>query len=230
MVTSINGAKAQKKPTNKQLEGRIKNALVHIDKDKSYKSVYFVDRGLRIETTDDFAVLSTNYHQHIFSRYSAADMFSRPYGYLSRLVEIAIENDCTTKDGYSFAKLMSVLNEKEDKTECNIVTIADWYIININAPLYRLRESEVGLTLTYLEYLFNISTNITIGEEKSKDMTNHQFVKSVLAKIKDGFKNQNEFVMFKKLTDEEIAKQIAEAEAADMAEAAVSQNEDSDGK
>ena len=43
----------QKKQTNAQLQRRIANAVVHIDKDKSYQSVYWSDKGLRLETTDE---------------------------------------------------------------------------------------------------------------------------------------------------------------------------------
>ena len=80
------------KLTNGQLLKRLKNAVVHIDKDKSYQSVYLSDKGLRLETTDEYCVISTGFHRHIFNAFNSAQGVSRPYLYTKRVVEIANEN------------------------------------------------------------------------------------------------------------------------------------------
>ena len=49
--------KQSKKPTNAQLEKRLKCALLHIDKTKDTKSIYFDDKGLRLTINDDFALI-----------------------------------------------------------------------------------------------------------------------------------------------------------------------------
>ena len=36
----------QKKPTKAQIENRIKHAIVHVDRTKDTKNVYFDDKGL----------------------------------------------------------------------------------------------------------------------------------------------------------------------------------------
>ena len=138
------------KPTNAQLQRRIANAVVHIDKDKSYQSVYWSDKGFRLETTDEYCVISTGFHRHIFNNFTSSGV-SRPYLYTKRVIEIANENikDIEVDGGYSFQRLLEVLKAKEDKSDYNIVTYVSWWFEIIFAPLYSINESEAGSFLVY---------------------------------------------------------------------------------
>ena len=59
----------QKKETKAQLERRIKQAVVFVEKDKDTKSVFFSDKGLRLTVTNDTAVVETGYHRHLFTHH-----------------------------------------------------------------------------------------------------------------------------------------------------------------
>ena len=213
----------QKKPTNAQLQRRIANAVVHIDKDKSYQSVYLSDKGLRLETTDEYCVISTGFHRHIFNAFNSAQGVSRPYLYTKRVIEIANENlkDIEVDGGYSFQKLLEVLKAKEDKSEYNIVTYFSWYLYNIFSPLYSIGESEIESFLVYEEYVHGIARQSVLLSEKNEDVTNKCFIEKVISNIKDFTADIDERILFHKKTDEEIAKEEMEAVVATEQEQAM---------
>ena len=205
--------KSNSKLTNGQLLKRLKNAVVHIDKDKSYQSVYWSDKGLRLETTDEYCVISTGFHRHIFNAFNSAQGVSRPYLYTKRVVEIANENldAIKTDDGYSFQKLLDVLKEKEDHSDYNIVTYTDWWIFNCFQPLYSIGENEVESFLVYEMYLHNIARNAVLLSEKKEDMTNRQFFDAIIKNMQEFVEGMEEQVVFHKKTDEEMMKENIEA-------------------
>lgn len=197
----------QKKETKAQLERRIKNALVFVPRDKDYKMIFFADKGLKIEVTSEYCVISTMYHRHVFDKWNTATMLSRPYLYTQRLVEISLENDCRTQDGYSYAKLIEVLKEKENKEEYNIVTYVDWWLFNCFQPLYSIGESEIESFLVYESYVHNIARQSILLSEKTEDVTNKQFFAKMNETIKQFVDNIDEIIIFHKKTDEEVAKE-----------------------
>ena len=201
------------KLTNGQLLKRLKNAVVHIDKDKSYQSVYWSDKGLRLETTDEYCVISTGFHRHVFNAFNSAQGISRPYLYTKRVIEIANENlkDIEVDGGYSFQRLLEVLKAKEDKSEYNIVTYYEWFVFNCFQPLCSIGESEVESFLVYEMYLHNIARQAVLLSEKKEDMTNKQFFDEVIKNMQNFIEGVDERVIFHKMTDEEMAQANIEA-------------------
>ena len=202
----------QKKPTNAQLQKRIANALIHIDRTKDTQSIFFTDKGLRLTVNEDYAIIATGFHRHVFNNFTNAGI-SRPYLYTKRVIEIAIENidAVETEDGYSFAKLLEVLKAREDKSEYNIVTYYDWFVFNCFQPLYSIGESEVESFLVYEMYLHNIARQAVLLSEKKEDMTNKQFFDEVIKNMQNFIEGVDERVIFHKMTDEEMAKANIEA-------------------
>lgn len=200
----------QKKETRAQIERRLKNALVFVPRDKEYSSVYFSDKGLRLEATSESCVISTAFHTHVFNAYTTSGI-SRPYLYTKRLIDIANGNNCATKDGYSFSALIDVLKNKEDKSEYNLVVYIDWWIFNCFQPLYSIGESEAESFLVYESYLHNIARSSVILSEKTEDITNKQFVEAVIKNMNDFIENIDEHVIFHKKTDDELIKENIEA-------------------
>lgn len=204
-----------KSTTKGELERRIRNAIVLVPKTKDTVSIFFDDKILRLTATDDFAVIETGFHRHVFNQLTPSGV-SRPYLYTKRFIEIALENDCTVKDAKgnvtrSYAKLMDTLKEKEDKTEYNLCWFVDLWFMNIFQPLYGIDETESAAFLIYESYLHNIARNQIILSEKEKDITNIDFIKQeheLVNKFIDGMK---ETVIFPKLTDEERKEQELKA-------------------
>lgn len=214
----IKKMKETKAPTKGELEKRIKSSVVFVPKDKETETVYFDDKGLRLTVTMDFAIIETGYHRHVFNMITANGI-SKPYIYTQRFVDIALKNDCTTTDAQgnitrSYSKLITMLKEKEDRTEYNIAWFCDLWFFNIFAPLYELDETEAGAFLVYERYIHNIARQVAILDEHKEDVTNKVFVDKVIASEQELLAEITENVIFKARTDE----QFIEDEVAAMQE------------
>ena len=215
----------KKKITNGQLQNRLRNAILHIDKTKDTQSVFFDDKGLRLTVNEDFAIIATGFHQHVFTNFTAQGV-SRPYLYTKRFIEIALANDCTIKDAKgnvtrSYGKLLGILKEKEDQKEFQVAWYIDLWFNNIFHPLYGIGESEAESFLVYESYLHNIARNKIIMSEKINDMTNLDFIDAVMQEVKAFTEGMDKRTIFKKKTDEEMMQENIEAAAAQQSEKAM---------
>lgn len=215
----------QKKITKGDLERRLRNAIVLVPKDKDYKAVYFDDKGLRLEVTQDFAVITTAFHKHVFRNLTAQGV-SRPYLYTKRFIDIALDNDCTVKDEKgnvtrSYGKLIAMLKEKEDQSEFRVAWYTDLWFNNIFHPLYAIDESTASSFLVYESYLHNLARNKVILSEKVNGMTNKQFIDEVLDNIHKMTDGLDERVIFEAKTDEQKAQEEIDALKEQQAENAV---------
>lgn len=197
----------KKKITNGQLQNRLRNAILHIDKTKDTQSVFFDDKGLRLTVNEDFAIISTAFHRHVFGALTSRGE-SRPYIYTRRFIEIALENDCMVKDENgnvtrSYIKLMEVLKQKENQEEFRIAWYVDLWLNNIFHPLYGIGETEAESFLVYESYLHNIARNKIILSEKVEDITNKQFIERIGQELVEFTKGIDEHVVFPKKTDKE---------------------------
>lgn len=200
----------KKKPTNAQLNYRLANAVLHIDKTKDTKSVYFSDKGLRLTINEDYAIIATGFHRHVFSNMTMGGA-SRPYIYTKHMIDFALENECMDKDGYSYRKLFETLKAKDDNADFNLATYIDWWLYNIFAPLYSIGESEAESFLVYEDYMHNIARQSVLLEEKDHDVTNKEFMKKTLETLDSFVKDIDERVLFHKLTDEEAMQKEIDA-------------------
>jgi len=213
-----------KKPTKAQIERKIQNAIVFVPKDKETKTIFFTDKGLRLTTTMDSAVIETGYHRHVFSMYTASGV-SRPYLYTRRLIEMALENNCVDGDGYSFQALLRALKEKEDKTEFNLTTYIEWWLQNIFHPLYTIGESEIESFLVFEEFIHNTAVYSIILNQHNEDMTNKQFLENVKSIMDELTANVDERILIAKKTDEEIENENIEAIKEQMIEQTLMEDE-----
>lgn len=203
--------KQQVKPTNAQLQRRLDKAILHIDRTKDTESVYFADRGLRLTANEEYAIIETGFHRHVFSNMTMQG-YSRPWMYTKRIIEMANGCDCKTDNGgYSYALMLEKLNKKDDKSEYNIASYYSWFLYNIFNPLYGIAEDETSSFLVYEDYLHNIARNAIILGEKLDDITNKQFIEKVIANIREYSEGLEEHVLFHKRTDEEVLKEEIEA-------------------
>lgn len=222
----------EKKLTNGQLERRLKNALLHIDKTRDTKSIYFDDKGLRLTATEDFAIIETSFHRHVFNSITSQGI-SRPYLYTQRFIEIALSNDCLVKDEKgnitrSYNKLMSVLKEKEDKSEFNVCWYTDLWFNVIFHNLYGIGETEIESFLVYESYLHNLARNKIILSEKTEDITNKMFIEQIGKELMEFTKDVDEHVVFHKKTDEERKKEEIDALGEIAVEKSINETQDND--
>ena len=200
----------QKKVTKAQLEKRIANAIVHVDKTKETKSIFFDDKGLRLTINEDYAIIETGYHRHVFNNFTSEGV-CRPYLYTKRMIEIANENDCIVNEGYSYLRLMKVLKDKQDQSEYNIAAYYDWWLMNIFAPLFSIGETEAECFLVYMDYMHNIARNSIFLDEHKDGLTNKQFIEKWFELIRDFTKGIEERKIFIAKTDEQIMQENIDA-------------------
>lgn len=226
---------SNKKLTNAQLQRRIDSALLHIDKTKDTKEIYFDDKGLRLIVNEDYCIIATGAHRHIFDCIAGSSGYSRPYLYTQRFVDIALENDCTVKDkngnpiGHSFALLMQILKDKEDKSEFNIATYWDWWMFNTFQPLYSIDDNAASQWLVYFNYMHNIAINAIILGERDADMTNVEFAKQYAETMAEFVKDIEPNVILKKETKEEADQKEIEAIAEQEMQRSVEESAENDG-
>lgn len=200
----------KKKPTNAQLQKRIANAIVHVDKTKDTQTIFFDDKGLRLTITEDYAIIETGYHRHVFNNFTSSGV-CRPWLYTKRMIEIANENDCIVDGGHSYQRLMQVLKDKKDQSEYNIATYYDWWLMNIFAPIFSIGETEAECFLVYMDYMHNLARNSIFLEEHKDGLTNKQFVEKWIGLIRDFTKGMDEHEIFVPKTDEQIMQESIDA-------------------
>jgi hypothetical protein len=204
--------KNQKRPTNGQLQKRLERAVLHLDRTKDTQSIYWSDKGCRLTADNDYAIIAFGYSQTVFNNYNMSGV-SRPWLYVKRVIEIALENEenIKTENGYSFQKLLDVLKEKEDKSQYNIVTYFSWYLMCLYSPQFSIGETEIESFLVYEDYIHNIARNAILLSEKTDDMTNKQFIQKVVDNLKEFTDDLEENVLFHKKTDEQMMQENIEA-------------------
>lgn len=200
----------KKKTTNAQLQRKIRDAVVFVAKDKDTQSVYLSDKGVRITLTGGEVVIETGFHKHVFNSFTM-EGYSRPYLYSKRFLEIVFGNDCTEDGGYSFQKLLNVLGKKEDKTEYNISVYYGWWLSIIYDGLYSISEDEFSSWLVYFKYLQILAVNGILLDGVKEDLTNKQFVEKFKNLIDELCIENEERVILRKKSDEEIVKENIDA-------------------
>lgn len=202
----------KRKPTNTELTKRIERSPLHLDKTKSTSSIFFSDKGLRltVDAGEGYALVETGFNSQVFQSYTSFGL-SRPFLYTERILKMAKENNCATKDGYSYTKLLEVLKKKDDKSEYNIATYYSWYIHNIFSPLYTIGETALESFSVYIDYVYNISKQSILLGEKNEDMTNKQFIDKLVSTMRELTADMSENVILPKKTDEEIVQENIQA-------------------
>lgn len=204
-----------KKLTAAQLQRRLNNALVLVEKTKDTKEVFFDDKGLRLTATDEYCLVQTGYHTHVFKKFNMSG-YSKPCMYVERLIDIAIENDCYVKDEdgnltRSYKKLIDTLKAKTEKDEYNIAMYTDWYLFNIFYPLYSISENAAQQFLVYHSYLHNLASQCILLDEHKNGLTNKEFIKKYNDMMKEFLDKMEVSNIFEPMSDEERMKREMEA-------------------
>lgn len=213
------GQKADKKPTNAQLQRRIDTAIIHMERTKDTKEVFFDDRNIRVVVNENMALLSNGVYCTTFQRYFFGGE-SNQYACLALLVECANKYDdkIITQDKKgnkfrSFSLLSKVMQEENDK-DYTWILVLSWYIYifeaNIalapredftNAVFYNLYEKYAHSAVSLEQYM----------KEHKDGMTNKEYFKAIADKLLAVANDMNEDKMFEPMSDEERMKKELEA-------------------
>ena len=218
MVTKTDKKKNESVLTREQLARRISNAVVMVNKTKDYIGVYFDDKGLRLECSDDCAIVSTLFHRHVFNMVTSSGI-SKPYVFISKVIDFALTNDCTVVDENgnttrSWAKLFDVLKAKQDDTEYHLLWYVDIWLETIFAPLYSIGEGIAESFLVYERYMHEMARNHVLMESlehrTESAVTNIEYANKVLELEKSFLEGIEPNEIFTKQSkEEEIKENIA---------------------
>ena len=146
----------QKKATRGELEKRIKNAQLIVDKGKNYKAFYFADRGIGIYICQDYIVSTTNFHQHVWNRIDAMG-YNTTCLMLESLVDIANAHSEEIQDKnekgevyYSLDKLKLV--ETLTETEKIIIQMTEKWLYVINTSNHTLSNNPIDYGGNSIKY------------------------------------------------------------------------------
>ena len=209
-----------KKESKAQIENRLKNAVLFVPRDKEYIAVYFKDKGLRLEATDDFAIVSTVSHSHVFNKITPSGV-SRPYLYIKQMIALAMAYTDASTDGRSYAAMMERMKAKEDQSDYNIAWYVDKWLYNILMPLYTIGEDYASAFLVYEGFLHHVARNDIARREHLSDVTNVDFMKELTRLLQEYAKDFEPQVVYEKKSDDERIQEIADAMNEDKMEEAM---------
>ena len=214
-----NGFKEEKKPTAAQLERRLKNAILFMDKTKDTKEVFFDDRGMRVVVNEDMAFISNSVYTSIFHRvYSHGE--TNHYLCLKMLVELAekYKDKIIIKDEKgnvyrSYGLLNKVVNEEKDEARTWLFIMDRWlYNYETNITLAPREDFDnVTFFVTYEKFIHSVCCNKIIGGEHAEPMSNKDYIRAVANELLRVADEEQEQPMFIPLSDEEKAKREMEA-------------------
>lgn len=203
----------QKKVTKKQLEKRIANAELFID--KAEKAVYFGDLGIGIYICKDCVIAKTNFHYHIWKKVNSSYL-SMPSIYLEKLVEIANEHldeiVNKNKKGETFHSFNKLQNLKTiSDSERNIIVQCEMFLYVINNSIYSIGMKPVEVSILILKSFIFQAINDMIFKiaEKQKDITTSEMFNQFISSFRVFMLNYNSVNV---LDDEKVRTQIDDIE------------------
>lgn len=175
----------QKKATRAELEKRIKNAQLIIDKGKKYKAFYFADRGIGIYICKDYVVSTTNFHQHVWNRINSAG-YNSTCLMLESLVDIANTHAEEIQDKnekgeiyYSLDKLriLDTLTE----TEKIIIQMVEKWLYLINDSIHSLSNNPILYGSNNIKYFTWHALQNAFVNNENKDVSYNDLIDRYLA-------------------------------------------------
>ena len=189
-----NGAKQKKAPSKKQMKKvlensvNIKDAWSVIYKGDDFRSIYFADLGMGIYVCKDFVIATTNFHQHIWNRFTGTGL-DYPVVFLTQLVDIANEHgkDISDKNErgekyHSMGKLISLdtLTEAERK----IITITSNFLYLVNANIHALNLEPFDMAMFNIKYSHWLSMGEVMMNNDVNDMPLNDFNGEVIKNMR----------------------------------------------
>lgn len=211
----------KQKPTLAQLQKKISNAIVFIEKDpKTYNSIYFDDRGLTLEATDDYAIVGRLSFRMVFNSIVSGG-YSRVHLVVQKIIEMAHSYGCKVEKNGTFInsywKLWENIStsdkdEKEKLEDLSILSMFSSWIDVQQCTIFSLSErTQDVFTLQFAHRAFALFFGI-LSKPYDKDMTNVDLMKEFDKELKSFIKeNKETFVVLKKETEEQRKEAIANA-------------------
>lgn len=176
----------QKKATRAQLQKKIDNAQIFIE--KSQKSIYFGDIGIGIYICKDEVIARTNFHSHIWEKITSSN-FSSPCIFLEQLVNIANEHIKDIEDKnpkgeiyYSFGKLKSI--NTLTTAEKNLIMLVEYFLYTINEPVFSIGADELSVTKLLMNYILFLAKSQIILDANEGDIIQNDLYNNLISSLR----------------------------------------------
>ena len=217
----------EKKLTNAQLQKRLKNAVLHIDKTKAYRAVMFADRNLKIEIEDDVAIISRLSYSLCFNKVVASG-YSRVYMILANVVDMVKRYDCIKENDKvgkftSYWKLWDAVREKEaEQGDLGVLTIFSVWFDVLQSTLFLCPEKADETFALNTIYVLNTYVHGVLAKPYDKDMTNKELMIEIANEVNEYIAQMgDEYLVLHKETKEEQEQAVADALAEEQVEQAL---------
>ena len=217
----------EKKLTNAQLQKRLKNAILHVDRTKAYRAVMFADRNLKIEIEEDVAIISRLSYRLCFDKVVASG-YSRVYLILANVVDMASRYDCIKDDEKvgkftSYWKLWDAVREKEaQQGDLGVLTIFSVWFDVLQSTLFLCPEQADETFALNTIYVLNTYVHGVLAKPYDKDMTNKELMVEISNEVNEYIAQMgDEYVVLHKETKEEQEQATADALAEEQVEQAL---------
>lgn len=221
----------EKKPTNAQLQKRLKNAVLHVDKTKAYRAVMFADRNLKIEIEDEMAIVSRLSYSLCFNKVVAGG-YSRIYMVLANIVDMVQRYDCTKESEkvgkfISYWKLWDAVREKEaQQGDLGVFTVFSCWFDVLQSTLFLCPEKADETFALNSIYVLNTYVHGVLAKPYDKDMTNKELMIEISNEVNEYIAQMgDEYVVLHKETKEEQEQATADALAEEQTEQALNDAE-----
>ena len=217
----------EKKLTNAQLQKRLKNAVLHIDKTKAYRAVMFADRNLKIEIEDDVAIISRLSYSLCFNKVVASG-YSRVYMILANVVDMVKRYDCIKENDKvgkftSYWKLWDAVREKEaEQGDLGVLTIFSVWFDVLQSTLFLCPEKADETFALNTIYVLNTYVHGVLAKPYDKDMTNKELMIEIANEVNEYIAQMGDgYLVLHKETKEEQEQAVADALAEEQVEQAL---------
>jgi len=168
-----------KKPTKKQLEKKIEklgSAILHIDRDDSYKCVYFEDMGVMLEITEHWAIFSRNFCVTSYTN-TVSSGVSQPYQLISIIIGLCEKYKCNNFDD------LKKLAINEEGLESIYVRCFEMWVYSILQPQFECGLTSVGMASLFLMYSSFLSRSNVVFDIQN-DMTKAELFNEYIKKMR----------------------------------------------
>lgn len=178
-----------KKQSKAQLEKKIADAIVMVPKEHA-KTIHLDDRGITFTVTDDYTVISTNYHRSVFTNYTSEGMCTVYYQvnmFIDTLNEYKalgeVKDDKGNVTAFRLDKLMSN-KDKIEKADLNFINRIDKWSMVLTEPLFALTPTHVSSMSLHTMWVSFLSKSNLLLESRDEDMEYYDYFNRFLTNIR----------------------------------------------
>lgn len=177
-----------KKPSKAQLESKIENAILLVEKGKEFKAFRFSDMGISIKICQDYTMLESNFHRNVWNNITS-NGYSNVYVLLNEVVSIAtqLKDDIAVKNDkdeieYHFGKLKDL--DYIPQADKNILNLFEKWVYLLNDSPFMIGSEKINILSIVSSYIIWLSKNQILYSERNEDLTINKFYNELIKNIR----------------------------------------------